>query len=43
MLKNLRTDIEAFSSGAEQFDDITMMIFDYEGSGKETAETDETP
>ena len=43
MLKNLRKDIEVFSSGAEQFDDITMMIFDYEGSGKETAETDETP
>ena len=43
MLKNLRKDIEVFSSGTEQFDDITMMIFDYEGSGKETAETDETP
>ncbi len=38
VLSELKTDIDAFAGEAEQFDDITMVILDYEGSEKEMTE-----
>ena len=29
MLRNVRADVDAFVDGAEQFDDITMLVFEY--------------
>ena len=35
VLKNLIDDMNAFVGDAEQFDDVTMLIFDYYGNGNE--------
>ena len=34
ILKNVKNDVDAFVGDAEQFDDLTMLILDYRGSGK---------
>lgn len=39
MLKGLRDDISAFADGAEQSDDITMLVLEYKGNGAGEAET----
>ena len=39
-LHQLQEDIDSFAEGAMQFDDITMLIFDYYGeSGEQNPET----
>lgn len=39
-LHQLQEDINSFAEGAMQFDDITMLIFDYfGGSGAQNSET----
>ena len=35
ILHQLQKDIDCFAEGAEQFDDITMLIFDYLGENGE--------
>jgi len=30
-LRNVKTAVEAFAGGAEQFDDITMLCIEYKG------------
>jgi serine phosphatase RsbU (regulator of sigma subunit) len=32
LLASMKKDIDSFAGSAPQFDDITMMIFDYKGS-----------
>lgn len=40
VLPQLQDDIDIFAEGAMQFDDITMLVFDYRGeSGEQTPET----
>ena len=40
ILTQLQDDIDIFAEGAMQFDDITMLVFDYRGeSGEQTPET----
>ncbi len=40
VLHQLQDDIDIFAEGAMQFDDITMLVFDYRGeSGEQTPET----
>ena len=40
VLTQLQDDIDIFAEGAMQFDDITMLVFDYRGeSGEQTPET----
>ena len=39
ILQNVMDDIERFVDGAEQFDDITMLCFRYDGTGNSKQET----
>ena len=39
-LKNMRAAVDAFVSGAEQFDDITMLCLEYKGSDRPGIRTD---
>ena len=38
VLRNVKTTVEAFAGGAEQFDDITMLCIEYKGPKKESTE-----
>ena len=33
MLRNVRNAVSGFTPGAEQFDDMTMLSFEYNGTG----------
>ena len=34
LLKNVRSAVDAFVQGAQQFDDITMLCVEYKGAGR---------
>ena len=42
-LSHLREEINIFADGADQFDDITMLLFRYHGNGHETEDTGKEP
>ena len=43
LLNNVRRAVDAFVSGAEQFDDLTMLCIQYKGLGRSAADPESSP